>query len=523
MAKIKSFLMINRLGSLFALLFPFSTRPVQFVFLIAFALINTVLFLNAVPVIHDAHDVKPLHPTYAGAADGQRYWGVAKNLIERGAFQYEYASGDLSPLQRGGPVPPLVYAGLMRLIGFDNAPLLIVALQCALLYLVSLLSRNLAAPFLANRDLVQGLILFNPSLIGLAHHAQSEILFLLFFTLLLCLSLRLITEGKHSLYLFLSIGISSGLLLLTRPAGLPFVLMFPFVLFASVYLSKKKMAVAIKTLFQQILPACLVTILIATPWVIHNYQEFGKNGFTSGNIPVLHLNHFLLKIRSQSATNVSYEDQVLGDLVKHAINKGLDPCCITNNVSSWCNKCSLEMRGQCEITSPPKDCDKVLTSSYLAAIRAHPMEDWARALFNAWISTYLGGGISRISNYLGLKSPSQALLYEKYEGPISYWNYILTAMRTFPGYFILFLTGALFALIGRSTGAIGLITSINKRSLLPYHFFYISPIFIFTATYLFIGVSRFRAHLEPILAIYAAIGITACISLICKFLSRRSA
>ena len=151
------------------------------------------------------------------------------------------------------------------------------------------------------------------------------------------------------------------------------------------------------------------------------------------------------------------------------------------------------------------------------------MEDWARALFGAWVSTYLGGGISPISSYLGLKPPDRALLYEKYEGLISYWNYILTAMRTFPDYFILFLVGTAFSLIGRFTGVIGLITSINKRSLLPYHFFYISPIFIFTATYLFIGVSRFRAHLEPILAIYAAIGITACISLICKFLSRRSA
>jgi hypothetical protein len=522
MAEIKSSLMINRLGSLFRLSCSFFTRRVQFVFLIAFALINTVLFLNAIPATHDAHNVKSLHPTYAGAADGQRYWGVAKNLIERGTFQYEYAPGTLRPLQRGGPVPPLVYAGLMSLIGFDNAPLLIVALQCALLYLVSLVSRSLAAPVLANRDLVQGLILFNPSLIGLAHHAQSEILFLCFFSVLLWLCIRFLSNGAPPRYLFLSVGITAGLLLLTRPAGLPFLLLLPFVLFASVYLSRKQMTVAIKTLFRQILPACLVTALVATPWVIHNYQEFGKNGFTSGKIPALHLNHLLLKIRSQSATNLSHEDQVLGDLVEQAINKGLDPCCVTNNTSRWCDGSALSDKCQCESTSPPKDCDKALTSSYLAAIRAHPMGDWARALFSAWVSTYLGGGISPTSSYLGHKTPDRALLYAEYEGVISYWNYTLTAMRSFPGYFILFLAGTAFALIGRFTGVIGLITSVNKRSLLPYHFFYISPIIIFTATYLFIGVSRFRAHLEPILAVYAAIGMVACLRASQKWLRNQS-
>jgi hypothetical protein len=522
MAEIKSSLMINRPGSLFALSRSFFTQRVQFVFLIAFALINTVLFLNAVPVIHDAHNVKPLHPAYAGAADGQRYWGVANNLIKYGTFQYGDTPADLRPLQRGGPVPPLVYAGLMSLVDFDNAPLLIVTLQCVLLYLVSLLSRNFAAPFLVNRDLVQGLILFNPSLIGLAHHAQSEILFLCFFSVLLWLCIRLLSNGAPSRYLFLSVGITAGLLLLTRPAGLPFLLLLPCVLFASVYLSKKQMTVAIKTLFRQILPACLVTALIATPWVMHNYQEFGRNGFTSGKTSVLTLNFLLLKGRSQSTAGLSPKDQVLVDLVEQAINKNLNPCCAIGSLSRVVDVSAPSDRYQCETTSLPTDCDKILASSYLAAMGGHSMGDWARALLSAWISTYLSGGIASISSYLGLQAPDRALLYAEYEGLSRYWTYFFTAMSTFPGYFILFLAGTAFALIGRLTGVIGLITSINKRSLLPYHVLYVSPIIIFTATYLLIGVSRFRAHLEPILAVYAAIGIVTCLHAVRTWLSKPS-
>jgi len=502
--------------------FYFLIRRVQLTFLIVFGLINTTIFLNAAPVIHDTHDVKPLHPTYAGTADGQRYWGVAKNLIERGTFQYEYAPGDLRPLQRGGPVPPLVYAGLMSLVDFDNAPLLIVTLQCALLYLVSLLSRNLAVPFLVNRDLVQGLILFNPSLIGLAHHAQSEILFLLFFTLLLSFCLKLLADEKHSHHIFLSIGISSGLLLLTRPAGLPFILMLPFALFASVYFSHKKISGATKILVKQILPACLVAALITTPWAMHNYQEYGKNGFTNGMVPVLYLNFLLLKSGSESTTNPNHKDQVLGNLIEQAINKGLDPCCVTSHMSRVVDVSAPANKYQCGVTSPPKDCDKALTSSYLAAMATHPVGDWTRMLLSAWISTYLGGGIYSISGYLGLQTPDRALIYAEYGRLDSYRSYFITAMSAFPGYFLLFLGATGFAFIGRLAGVIGFATSIKNRPLLPYHFLYISPVIIFTATYLFIGVSRFRAHLEPILAVYAAIGIVTCLHAIHAWLSEPS-
>ena len=104
-------------------------------------------------------------------------------------------------------------------------------------------------------------------------------------------------------------------------------------------------------------------------------------------------------------------------------------------------------------------------------------------------------------------TPDRKLLQKQAEGLARYKNYFFTAMRLFPAYFILFLVGITFSIAGRIMGIIGFTLSIRKLSLIPYHFLYLCPVAIFTATYLFIGVSRFRAHLEPILAIYAVIGI----------------
>jgi len=68
---------------------------------------------------------------------------------------------------------------------------------------------------------------------------------------------------------------------------------------------------------------------------------------------------------------------------------------------------------------------------------------------------------------------------------------------------------------------VGLAASIRTPALIPHHLLYLSAIVIFTATYLFIGVSRFRAHLEPILAIYAAIGLSQGTMLIRQFFEIR--
>ena len=142
----------------------FFMNRIQITFLATFVFANFILYLNAEFVTTDE---EVLHPTYAGAADGQRYWGVARNLVERGTFEYEHKLGAYSQLVRGGPLPALLFAVPIKLIGFEAAPMLIVVIQCVLLYAIGLLSRYLAGllPIKVNKNLLQGLVIFNAPVI----------------------------------------------------------------------------------------------------------------------------------------------------------------------------------------------------------------------------------------------------------------------------------------------------------------------------------------------------------------------
>ena len=119
----------------------------QLLFIFLFVVINTTLFVNSVDST-PYPDGPYLNATYHSAADGQRYWGVALNLIEKGEFSIPqlWDSRPDTPLARSGPLSPLIFALFIKLSGFDNAPLFIVIFQCGLLYVMSHLGRRLAVP-----------------------------------------------------------------------------------------------------------------------------------------------------------------------------------------------------------------------------------------------------------------------------------------------------------------------------------------------------------------------------------------
>ena len=139
---------------------------VQVVLIALFTLANIILFLAST-------DARPypggplLNATYHAAADGQRYWNVAINLAEKQTFTVAplWDSRPELPLIRSGPLPALVFAVPIKLVGFENAPIFIVSFQCFLLYMTSFFSRGLTSPFAVNKTFLQCLVLFNPNLI----------------------------------------------------------------------------------------------------------------------------------------------------------------------------------------------------------------------------------------------------------------------------------------------------------------------------------------------------------------------
>ena len=73
----------------------------------------------------------------------------------------------------------------------------------------------------------------------------------------------------------------------------------------------------------------------------------------------------------------------------------------------------------------------------------------------------------------------------------------------------------------RRTGIVGLISVIRSKSSHPYTLFYCLTIFCFLLTYMFVGISRYRAPLEPMLMLFAAAGIGQCISIVKQYTRKK--
>ena len=305
----------------------------QIVLIFLFFAINLSLFVNAVPVLHDDNDHDPIHATYAGAADGQRYWGVAKGLTDRQVFEYEHRPGDYRALRRGGPLTPLLFASLMSIVGFNNAPILIVTTQCLMLFGVGLMVRRLAEPFQANKNLVQALIIFNPSLIGLAHHAQSELLFTFIFTLLLLAVHFLFGSKQPRVSSFIFIGLLAGLLPLVRPVAITLTILLPAILLLILLIqtATNKYAYDWKSIYLYLTVGILVGLLVMTPWLIRNKYVTGSMSFAQGSTTVAEFNFFRLLHANGYESAEQINEIITASTIAVIKKDSANPCCIESS------------------------------------------------------------------------------------------------------------------------------------------------------------------------------------------------
>ena len=479
----------------------FPTRT-QLVLICVFKLINTTLFIYSVDST-PYPDGPYLNATYHSAADGQRYWGVALNLIEKGEFSIPqlWDSRPDTPLARSGPLSPLIFALFIKLCGFDNAPLLIVIFPCMLLYVMSLLGRQLAVPFSTRPTLVQLLILFNPNLIGLAHHAQSDIVFAFIFTAILYLINRiLIAPHNISRTSFLLLGGLTGLLCLTRHIGLMFSIALPIALAISLFLHLDRKTLPIKRIIIGACTATLVFLIVVFPWSVRNYLTFQVFSPVTHQSSQLHYN-----LASLASYNSSTKDVDI--YIKNLITSEL-----VNNGQSLCIKKIDHVRS----------CSKAIEQAYIHGIFIQPWPHILEAGISASIRTLVTGGSTRIINYLGIHDKETYLDILRPFDNQTIPNILSSFTNSGKAYlFVISLTIG-FAIALRLFGFLGLYKSLTYRHLLSINIFYLLTIFSYLVTYFVVSTSRFRAPLEPILILYATIGLTNFVSFIKEALSTRA-
>jgi hypothetical protein len=131
----------------------------------------------------------------------------------------------------------------------------------------------------------------------------------------------------------------------------------------------------------------------------------------------------------------------------------------------------------------------------------------AKGLAFATFSTYFAGGATAISHLLGIRHASDQILNAEFSGLHTIGLFVSENLGEHATYIILALTTGAFASLCRVLGFVGVFSPFRHRPLLGAHFFCLATVIVFSMTFLFTGVSRFRAPLEIILITYAAVGL----------------
>ena len=423
-----------------------------------------------------------ISPVTANASDGQRYWGVAVSLANGDGFTIK--GKNPTPLKRAGPVPAVVFAGVIKVFGLANAHIGVVVVQCLLLYFAGLLAGKLGDQYQVSRKAIQALIMFNPSLISLAHHAQSETLFLFFIVILFVLINKILREPSScgsKIYVFT--GLVCGILALTRPLGFYFVLALPFVVLGVLAVSEKWNDLR----WPRILGGLILVVgfagLVMSPWAMRNKVVFGS-----------------VSVTQSEGIMMEWHYRGLQRFRKDMLGRQLD--------SGW-----LDPFGENCLEDP--SCRKDAAERYLSEIFELPVSDTMLALGFSWARLFLNPGVSQIGRYFGYARTNKETLF----GSLRSGTFRERVTRTFiawgaipPPFFAFLFLGIAYTLITRSLGLVGLLSAGFKKTVRRYTFFYGATISIFLGMYLFSSIARFRTPLEPILALFAVVGFNFIVS-----------
>ena len=457
----------------------------ELILLFVFIVVNLVLYLFS----FDSYA-----PLAAGADAGQ-YLRPARSLVDYGEFTmnppgWTPEMGESRPFTFGTPLYSILLAIPYFLFGqneFFYAAVIII--QCSLLYFTGWLSRLLLPFFNSSRNiLIHSLVIFNPNSLTTAHLIQSETLFAVFVVIALLYIFKYIKYGSISCLVIA--GISAGLLTLTRPAGLYFVYMIPIILIAIALFrsiqnrgeNKINQPISISS-FSFVIPI-LVAFLIMSPWYARNYINNNEVFLTTESGIYLKDNYQTLVQRGRGLTEKEAFEISDNQQLEYFKQNGISADCLTDERNP--------------------NCGEHVFDAVLIGILNEPIASHARALFYSWGVLYFSGGASNFRNYIGLEGNSLIVDFhrEKFQGLESVIRLI---KRMEVGYLLIFIVFTGFAVIARFTALIGIIGLVRNSDNIVYLIAIIGTLLIFTAMYLYLGQSRFRVPIAPILMLLSVL------------------
>jgi 4-amino-4-deoxy-L-arabinose transferase-like glycosyltransferase len=450
----------------------------EILLLLIFIVVNVTMYLFSI-------DAAPL----AVGADAGQYLRPARSMVDFGEFTMNPSGwtpemGESRPFTFGTPLYSILLAIPYYFFGQGEIfYATVIVIQCSLLYLIGYISRFFLQFFNSSRTmLIHILVIFNPNSLTTAHLIQSETLFTLFVVITLLYIFKYIKYGSKNNLIIM--GISVGLLALTRPAGLYFVYMIPVILIVVQVFRLlqnrgiKEKGITFTSLVSFFIPV-LVAFLIMSPWYIRNYVNNSQIFLATGSGYYLKDNYINLVHRGGASLTSQEINEIFNrEQLKYFKKNGIGVECLNNGRDP--------------------NCDKHVFRAVLTAIFNEPIETHIKALVNSWGILYFSGGASNFRNYVGLKGNSLIVDFqqEKYQG---FDSIIRLIKRMDVGYLLIFIVFTSFAVITRFIGIIGFYRNIKNTDTIIYLIAIVGVLIIFTAMYLYLGQSRFRVPLEPIL------------------------
>jgi len=450
-----------------------------------FIVINFVIFLFSV-------DSAPL----VVGADAGQYLRPARSLVDYGEFTmnppgWTPEMGESMSFTFGTPLYSIFLAIPYYFFGQSEMFYAsIIIMQCSVLYLIGWLCRSFL-PYFNNgrRILIHALVIFNPNSLITAHLIQSETLFTLFVVISALYMFKYVKS--RSINSLLIVGVSAGLLSLTRPAGLYFVYMIPIILIITelfFFLKnrfEKKSNKALSISFLRCFVPVLVAFLVMSPWYVRNYINTSEFFLTSASGKYFEDNYQTLIQRGRGLSQ---------DEAYEIINKSQQEYFRENNISL-----------ECLNDERTPECVNHVFDAVFSGVINEPIKNHSKALFYSWGTLYFSGGASNFRNYIGLKGNSIIVAYHDEKFGISSIFRLIKRMDY--DYLLIFILFTGFAFIARFTALIGLFRAFKNTNNLPYLVIILGTLLIFTAMYLYLGQSRFRVPIEPILILLSVLCI----------------
>jgi hypothetical protein len=237
----------------------------------------------------------------------------------------------------------------------------------------------------------------------------------------------------------------------------------------------------------------LAGLIVISPWYVRNYVNFEDIFYTSNAGVYLQLQYIQLQHKGSGWSRDQGEKEYNKYFSQYLQNRSVEEqeLCL-NHQRDWF-------------------CNEALSSHAINMITSEPPVVHLRALMDSWLTLFLAGGASNYRNYLGIDGKNVIVGFQRraYKG-IDSIIYLVKEMN-FP-YFFIFVLTTLFTIFTRLIGVIGLFVLFRDRKLRLYGVLLFEVISIFTAAYLYLGQSRFRVPLEPMLMLLTVVGIVYLVS-----------